>query len=123
MILKRLPDEALKLVAARFRVLGEPVRLKLLQLVCEGEMSVTELVEAAGAGQANVSKHLGILLEAGLVARRKEGLNVFYRIADESVIELCELVCRSLGMRLAAQHEVIKQANRVGRKRTQPQGR
>ena len=118
MTLKLLPDEALELVATRFRVLGEPVRLKLLQLVCEGEMSVTELVEASGAGQANVSKHLGILLEAGLVARRKEGLNVFYRIADESVIELCEIVCRSLGVRFAAQHKMIKQATSIKRKQT-----
>lgn len=113
MNMNRLPDEALELVAGRFRVLGEPVRLKLLQLVCEGEMSVTELVEASGAGQANVSKHLGILLEAGLVARRKEGLNVFYRIADESVKELCEIVCRSISVRLAAQHKVIKRATNV----------
>lgn len=110
MNMNRLPDEALELVAGRFRVLSEPVRLKLLQLVCEGEMSVTELVEAAGAGQANVSKHLGILLDAGLVARRKEGLKVFYRIADESVKDLCEIVCRSIGVRLAAQHKVIKRA-------------
>ena len=118
MTLKLLPDEALELVATRFRVLGEPVRLKLLQLVCEGEMSVTKLVEASDAGQANVSKHLGILLGAGLVARRKEGLNVFYRIADESVIELCEIVCRSLGVRFAAQHKVIKQATSIKRKQT-----
>ena len=97
MNLMRLPDEALELIAARFRVLGEPLRLKLLQLVCEGEMSVTELVAASGAGQANVSKHLGILLEAGLVARRKEGFTSSTRVADESVIELCEIVCRSLG--------------------------
>lgn len=110
MNLTRLSDEALDLIAVRFRVLGEPVRLKLLQLVCEGEMSVTELVEVSGAGQANVSKHLGILLDAGLVARRKEGLKVFYRIADESVKELCEIVCRSLGVRLAAQQKVIKRA-------------
>lgn len=113
MNMNRLPDEALELVAGRFRVLGEPVRLKLLQLVCDGEMSVTELVEVSGAGQANVSKHLGILLEAGLVARRKEGLNVFYRIADESVTELCEIVCRSLDVRLAAQHKVIKRATNI----------
>jgi ArsR family transcriptional regulator len=113
MNLTRLPNEALELIAARFRVLGEPARLKLLQLVCEGEMSVTELVEASGAGQANVSKHLGILLEAGLVTRRKEGLNVFYHIADESVIELCEIVCRSLGVRLAAQRKVIKRATTI----------
>ncbi len=113
MNMRRLPGEALELIAARFRVLGEPVRLNLLQLVCEGEMSVTELVEATGASQANVSKHLGILLEAGLVARRKEGLNVFYRIADESVIELCDIVCRSLGVRLAAQHKVIKKATKI----------
>jgi len=71
-------------------------------------MSVTELVEATGAGQANISKHLGLLLDAGLVARRKEGLNVFYRVADSSIFELCEAVCNSLDERLAAQQSVVR---------------
>ena len=102
----------MELIAARFRVLAEPMRLKILHALGEEEMSVTELVEAIGAGQANVSKHLALLLEAGLVARRKEGLNVYYRVADDSIFDLCEAVCTSLGERLAAQHSAVKSFSR-----------
>ena len=109
---KILSDEALELIAGRFRVLSEPMRLKLLNTLGESEMSVCELVEATGAGQANVSKHLGILLDAGLVSRRREGLNVFYRIADQTIFDLCSSVCDSLGSRLTAQQEAIKRAFR-----------
>jgi len=103
-----LTEEAFGLIAGRFRVLAEPMRLRLLHSLSDREMSVSELVEATGAGQANVSKHLGIMLDAGLVGRRKEGLNVFYRVADPSVFEMCEAVCSSLGERLAAHREAIQ---------------
>ena len=105
---KQLTDEAMVLVAARFRVLAEPMRLKILNTLGGNEMSVGELVEATGALQANVSKHLGILFNAGLLARRKEGLNTFYRIADPTIFDLCETVCASLGERLAAQHSAVR---------------
>lgn len=105
---KVLTEEAFELIAGRFRVLSEPMRLRLLHALGDGELSVSELVEATGAGQANVSKHLGILLDSGLVARRKEGLNVFYRVADPSVFDMCEAVCSSLGERLTAHHEAIR---------------
>jgi ArsR family transcriptional regulator len=105
---KVLTGEAFELIAGRFRVLSEPMRLRLLHALGDGELSVSELVEATGAGQANVSKHLGILLDSGLVARRKEGLNVFYRVADPSVFDMCEAVCSSLGERLTAHHEAIR---------------
>jgi ArsR family transcriptional regulator len=98
----------LELIAARFRALSEPMRLKILHTLGGGEMSVSGIVGATGAGQANVSKHLSMLLEAGLVARRKEGLNVFYRVADETVFDLCETVCSSLNERLAAQRDAVK---------------
>ena len=88
---KDLTPEALELIAARFRVLSEPMRLRILHAIGEGEMTVTELVEGLEAGQANVSKHLGVLLDAGVVARRKEGLNAYYSIADETIFQLCEL--------------------------------
>lgn len=104
---KVLTEEAFGLIAGRFRVLSEPMRLRLLHSLGEGEMSVSELVQATGAGQANVSKHLGILLDSGLVARRKKGLNVFYRVADPSVFDMCEAVCSSLGERLTAHREAI----------------
>ncbi len=90
---KQMTGGALDLVAARFRALGEPMRLRLLQTLHDGEKSVTELVEATEATQANVSKHLAVLATAGMVGRRKEGLNVFYFIADPMVFDLCDLVC------------------------------
>jgi DNA-binding transcriptional ArsR family regulator len=106
---KQLTDEVLEMIAAQFRLLAEPMRLKLLQALNEGEMSVGELVEITKAGQANVSKHLIILLDAGIVTKRKEGVSVIYRIADESVFELCELVCDRLGKRLESQQNRLKQ--------------
>jgi ArsR family transcriptional regulator len=102
-----LSDEALSLIASRFRLLGEPLRLKILNALRDRELSVTELVEATGAGQANVSKHLGLLLTGGLVARRKEGNLSYYYIADETIFHLCEIVCGSLGERLAAQRDAF----------------
>jgi ArsR family transcriptional regulator len=105
---KQLTDEALELIAVRFRVLSEPMRLKLLNTLGEEEMSVGNLVEATGAGQANVSKHLSILLKEGIVARRKDGLNIFYRVADKNIFDLCESVCASLGDHLIAQHSAVK---------------
>src|SRR5688572_18571390 len=91
-----LPPEALELVAARFKLLAEPMRLRLLQALHDGELTVTELVEASGATQANVSKHLGLLCEAGMLSRRKDGMHVRYSIADPMVFELCNLVCSRL---------------------------
>ncbi len=95
-----LSGETLELIATRFRVLGEPMRLRLLNILQGGEKTVTELVEATGATQANVSKHLSVLATASLVARRKEGINVYYFISDPLVFELCELVCSGLRNRL-----------------------
>jgi len=91
-----LPEPVVDLVARRFRALGEPLRIRLLEQLMDGEASVQELVAATGAGQQNVSKHLGVLLHAGVVARRKEGTFVYYRIVDEVVFSLCEQVCTSL---------------------------
>lgn len=105
---KLLTDEALELIAARFRVLAEPMRLKILDVLGEREMTVTELVDATAAGQANVSKHLAMLAGARLVARRKEGLNAYYRVADQKVFDLCNAVCSSLGDRFAAQHDAVR---------------
>jgi ArsR family transcriptional regulator len=100
---KELSDAALQMIADRFRVLSEPMRLKILHSLWDGELTVGEIIAATGALQANVSKHLGILQQAGLVRRWKDGLNVYYQICDETVFELCEVVCNSLHDRLAAQ--------------------
>jgi ArsR family transcriptional regulator len=102
-----LSPEALGLVAQRFRVLSDPTRLGLLQSLFEGERTVQELCRRTGAGQANASKHLGILAREGFVTRRKEGLFVYYSIADESVFQLCEVVCGGLAEKFAARAAVF----------------
>lgn len=91
-----MSPEALELVAGRFKVLAEPVRLQILQYLENGESSVTAITQAVKSTQPNVSKHLKLLQDEGLVARRQEGNTVYYRIADESIFELCDLVCGSL---------------------------
>lgn len=102
-----LDDNALELIAMRFRILGERMRLKLLHALDDREMTVAQLVEATGAGQANVSKHLSVLATAGVVSRRKDGLNTYYRVADDTIFGLCEVVCSSLGEQLASHHDAI----------------
>ncbi len=97
-----LSREALALVAQRFKALGDPTRLALLQALFEGELTVQELCARTGTGQANASKHLALLADQGLLARRKEGLFVRYRIDDPSVRTLCEVVCGSLARRFEA---------------------
>jgi DNA-binding transcriptional ArsR family regulator len=91
-----LTRPVLERLAARFRALGEVNRLLILSSLLEGERSVTELLEATGLGQANVSKHLLLLYQQGFVERRKEGLNVYYRLADEEVFHICDLMCGRL---------------------------
>ncbi len=92
-----VPAILLDEVARRFRLLGEPARLELLNyLQTAGEAPVQDLVGATGQSQPNVSKHLRLMLEAGLVARRQEGLFAYYRIADPTVSALCLLVCGGL---------------------------
>jgi DNA-binding transcriptional ArsR family regulator len=88
-----LPEPLVELVAQRFRVLGEPMRIKLLDRLREGDATVGELQESLGASQQNVSKHLGILLAAGMVARTKQGNHARYSISDPGVFELCDQVC------------------------------
>lgn len=94
--MRHLTPELTELVAERFRALGEPVRLQLMQLLREGEQAVGELVEATGLGAANVSKHLQVLHAAGFVRRRKEGLFVYYELAGSDVLRLCDIMCGRL---------------------------
>ena len=88
-----LSEPLIELIAGRFQVLAEPMRIKILDQLRGGDATVTQLQEALGASQQNVSKHLGILHAAGMVTRTKDGNHVRYSIADEGVFELCEQVC------------------------------
>lgn len=96
-----LPDPVVELVARRFRVIGEPMRIRILDRLRDGEASVLELADALAASQQNVSKHLGVLHDAGIVSRRKDGTHAYYAIADESVLDLCEQVCGGLQRQFA----------------------
>jgi DNA-binding transcriptional ArsR family regulator len=103
-----LPDPLVELVAQRFRVIGEPMRIRLLDRLRDGELSVGELVDALGSTQQNVSKHLGVLHGAGIVSRRKDGNRVVYAIADQSVFELCETVCGGLQQQVAELAQLLE---------------
>ena len=106
-----MPPELLRLVAARFKVMAEPVRLSILQALQAGEMSVSDLCKVVQASQPNVSKHLRILQEAGFLARRQDGNTVHYAIADDTIFAICELVCSSLRERFSAQAAVFSDVN------------
>jgi DNA-binding transcriptional ArsR family regulator len=105
---KPLPDDLVELIARRFRVLGEPTRIKLLDRLREGEASVNELTDALAGSQQNVSKHLAVLTEVGILGRRKDGNHVYYRIVDEGVFALCEQVCGSLQQKLRTLSELVE---------------
>lgn len=102
-----LPEPLVELIAQRFRVIGEPMRIKLLDRLRDGSATVGELVEALGASQQNVSKHLGVLHQAGIVSRAKEGTSVRYAIADDTVFALCEQVCGGLRDQLAERDGIL----------------
>ena len=101
-----LPQDLAELIARRFRALGEPMRVRA-EIASLDELSVSELTEQLGASQQNASKHLVLLVDAGMLARRKDGNRVYYRIADEGVFALCEQVCGSLQAQLAALADLV----------------
>jgi ArsR family transcriptional regulator, arsenate/arsenite/antimonite-responsive transcriptional repressor len=87
-----LSDRELERVAQQFRLLGEPMRLKILQVICRKPLTVTEIVEATGATQSNVSKHLALLATAGVITRQKDAQFVYYCLSDPMTLKLCNLV-------------------------------
>ena len=107
-----LPDDLVELIARRFRVLGEPMRIRLLDRLRDGEATVGQLSEALAASQQNVSKHLTVLGEAGVLGRRKDGNHVYYRIVDEGVFALCEQVCGSVQQQLRTLNELLEGVSR-----------
>jgi ArsR family transcriptional regulator len=108
----RLSAEAVDRVAARFRVLGEPVRVRILEELRDGEKNVSELVAATGSTQPNVSKHLRTLQEAGLIGRRQSGNQVYCFIDDPTVFDLCDVVCTSLSERLVRDARLATELHR-----------
>src|SRR5262245_33397458 len=102
-----LPEDLAELIARRFRALSDPLRVRILDLLRDQELSVTTLAERLGAGQQNVSKHLAVLTDSGMLARRKDGTHVYYRIADEAVFALCEQVCGLLRERIVVIQELV----------------
>lgn len=110
-----ISEEFLELMAEKFRMLGDPTRLAILRvLMTHGEMNVSQLVAATHRGVANVSKHLKLLTDAGLLARQKQGSFVLYRLDDPIIEKMCELVCDSLQREFEAQ---LKRSQRLLRKR------
>lgn len=105
---QKLSPRGVQLVAERFKVLSEPARLNLLMVLEAGEQNVTSLVNTTGLTQANVSKHLAILMGVGMVDRRKEGVSAFYFIADPTIFELCDLMCHRIERTLAANSKPIR---------------
>ncbi|HEX7810091.1 MAG TPA: metalloregulator ArsR/SmtB family transcription factor [Thermoanaerobaculia bacterium] len=112
-----LSAEAVKLVAARFRILGDPIRVQILQALQAGERNVSELVADVGSTQPNISKHLRILQDARFVTRRQNGNNVYYAIADPTVFELCDLVCGSVSTQLTQHAPLVDELRRRARRR------
>jgi DNA-binding transcriptional ArsR family regulator len=119
-----MPTEALEQVAAYFQTLSEPTRLQILNFLRQGERNVGELAQLCGYTSANVSRHLAMLTQRGVVAREARGTSVYYRIADESVYALCDLVCGNIARQLertAQEREVFVQ--RVKRAATAARGK
>jgi DNA-binding transcriptional ArsR family regulator len=98
--MKDLPPEALAEVAHYFQVLAEPTRLQILNLLRRGERNVGDLAQLCGFTAANVSRHLALLTKHGLVERESRGTSAYYRIADESVFALCDLVCGTIARQM-----------------------
>jgi DNA-binding transcriptional ArsR family regulator len=107
---KPLASDTLQAVAQRFKILAEPARLEVLNVLREGPLNVSELIEATGLNQANLSKHLQILHAGGFVVRRRDGLFVIYDIADASVFTLCDVMCGQLKRQATAQARQLRVA-------------
>ena len=110
-----LPEPLVELIAQRFRLLGEPTRIKLLDALRAGPATVTELQAASDASQQNVSKHLGMLVDAGLVRRVKDGNRAYFSIADESLFDLCEQVCGALRRQIAELDQLFQGEGELAR--------
>jgi len=103
-----VPTDVVQQVAAYFSILSEPMRLRILNLLRDGEKCVQDLVEATATSQANVSKHLKVMMRAGILSRRAEGTAAYYSVTDDLTYELCTLVCDRLATRIEQQAQSIR---------------
>lgn len=106
-----IPHPLAELIARRFRVIGDPVRIRILSQLRDGEATVGELVDAVGSSQQNISKHLGVLLDSGIVARRKQQNHAFYSIADDTVLRMCEQVCGGLQQQISQLNDIVREVS------------
>ncbi len=113
---KPVPTEVVHQVAEYFSILGEPMRLKILNLLRDGEKCVQDLVEATNTSQANVSKHLKVMVQAGILTRRSKGTLAYYSIKDDLIFELCNLVCDRLATRIEEQASYFRAFSFVGKR-------
>ena len=109
----RLSHESLVLVANFFKVLSEPNRLKIVCTLRSGPHNVTEIIEQTGLGQANVSKHLKLLAQTGIVSREQQGVAAYYRVANPTFFKLCEIVCETLSIQLNQQTQQLEEISAV----------
>jgi DNA-binding transcriptional ArsR family regulator len=102
-IVQPVPQEVVQQVSEYFSILSEPMRLKILNLLQDGEKCVQDLVDETQTSQANVSKHLKVMLQAGILSRRSQGTSAYYALEDPLIFELCNLVCNRLAERIEKQ--------------------
>ncbi|MBI5276757.1 MAG: helix-turn-helix transcriptional regulator [Burkholderiales bacterium] len=97
-------DEVYQLAAEMFRVMAAPMRLKIIRALCDGERNVTQLLELVPTTQPNMSQHLNVLHNAGIIGRRREGVQIYYRIINDRVVTLCRAVCTQIAIEADLQH-------------------
>ncbi len=110
-----VPPEVVQQVAEYFSVLSEPMRLRILNLLRDGEKCVQELVDATHTSQANVSKHLKVMVQAGILSRRTEGTSAYYRVSDDLIFDLCGMVCDRIASRIEEQAQHFRNFSLAGR--------
>ena len=89
-------DKTFESAADLFRVMSAPLRLKIINCLCDGEKNVSYLLTKVNTTQPNMSQHLNTLYQAGILGKRRDGVQIFYRIADQRIVSICEAVCHDI---------------------------
>ncbi len=91
-------DEVFEMAAEIFRVMSAPMRLKIISCLCNGEKNVSQLLDEVDTTQPNMSQHLSTLYQAGVIGKRREGVQIFYKIINDRVVTLCRAVCTQIAI-------------------------